>query len=247
MQQGSQSTRFGEWLFRWRSYLPLALIALVLPAFNGFHYPDGLHDEDLEWEMLCLAVSLFGMMIRICTVGYTPSGTSGRNTAAGQIADTLNTTGMYSITRNPLYLGNFFMTLGGMMFIRVWWVCLIYALVFYVYYGRIILAEENFLQAKYGSIYREWRRRTPEFIPNPALWKPNVLPFSLRNVLKREYPGFFGIITTFALLDIVGDYVIEGHLEFDPVWMTLFVIALLVRVILRSLKKYTAVLNVEGR
>ena len=34
-----------------------------------------------------------------------PAGTSGRNTAK-QVADTLNTTGLYSLTRNPLYLGN---------------------------------------------------------------------------------------------------------------------------------------------
>ncbi|MGB8874133.1 MAG: hypothetical protein WCC75_12145, partial [Desulfobaccales bacterium] len=43
--------------------------------------------------------------------GLPPRGTSGRNTQ-GQVAETLNTTGIYSLVRNPLYLGNFLIWLG---------------------------------------------------------------------------------------------------------------------------------------
>ena len=38
--------------------------------------------------------------------GFAARNTSGRNTGQGQVADKLNTTGAYSLTRNPLYLGN---------------------------------------------------------------------------------------------------------------------------------------------
>ena len=50
-------------------------------------------------------------MIRIYTVGTTPAGTSGRNRDK-QIAEKLNKTGVYSIIRHPLYLGNLLIWLG---------------------------------------------------------------------------------------------------------------------------------------
>ncbi|MEI3590430.1 MAG: hypothetical protein V8Q44_05920 [Alistipes ihumii] len=58
--------------------------------------------------MGCLLVSLFGLAIRIRTAGHTPDRTSGRNTAEGQVADEPNTTGIYSMMRNPLYVGDLF-------------------------------------------------------------------------------------------------------------------------------------------
>ena len=105
----------GNWLFRWRSYLPLIVIGIFLLSLRGYQYLG--HSEKLDhlWEIFCLLISFFGLGIRVLTVGHTPKGTSGRNTKE-QVADTLNTTGMYSIVRNPLYFGNFFMGLGAALF-----------------------------------------------------------------------------------------------------------------------------------
>ena len=63
-------------------------------------------------ESIALYIGLFGVLLRLYTVDFTPNNTSGRNTSEGQIADELNTTGLYSLTRNPLYVGNFFMWMG---------------------------------------------------------------------------------------------------------------------------------------
>ena len=60
-------------------------------------------------------------------MGFAPRGTSGRNTL-GQVAEVLNTSGMYSVVRNPLYLGNFVIWLGLALFIKVWWCILIVVL-----------------------------------------------------------------------------------------------------------------------
>jgi protein-S-isoprenylcysteine O-methyltransferase Ste14 len=91
----------GRWLFRWRSYLPLCMVVLFLVALRSFHYPYESHLLDEIWEMVCLGISLFGLGVRILTLGSVPSGTSGRNTR-NQLANVLNTTGMYSIVRHPL-------------------------------------------------------------------------------------------------------------------------------------------------
>jgi|SRR5690625_3010979 len=236
----------GQWLFRWRSYLPLALLAVVIPAMHGFSYPDGSQDYDRLWEVFCLFVSCIGLFIRAYTIGHAPRGTSGRN-VANQLAERLNQTGIYSMCRNPLYLGNFFMILGVVSFVRVWWVDVIYALAFWLYYERIIAAEEAFLSEKFGATYADWKSRTPVFVPNPRLWKPNVLPFSLKTVLRREYPGFFAVIAAMTMLEVGGDYVISGRFEYDPMWVGLFFFGLVVYLVLRTLKKKTTLLDVEGR
>lgn len=246
MSLKDQMAKTGAWLFRWRSYLPLVLIVIIIPAFQEFSYPFGSHAYDLLWEMFCLSVSLFGLFIRCYTIGYTPKGTSGRNTKS-QVAETLNTTGIYSIVRNPLYLGNFFMMLGVTMFPRTWWLCVIYALAFWLYYERIIMAEEAFLKTKFGEYYENYLASTPAFIPNFRLWQPNTLSFSFRNVLKREYSGFFGVIAAMTILNFFGKYIHEGTFGFDLVWMSIFAFGLIVYITLRTLKKKTRLLHVEGR
>jgi len=58
---------------------------------------------------IAIALSMFGFIIRAIAIGTTPKGTSGRNTKEGQVAESLNTKGIYSMVRHPLYLGNYFM------------------------------------------------------------------------------------------------------------------------------------------
>lgn len=236
----------GNWLFRWRSYLPLIGIGIFLLALREYEYPG--HSERLDhiWEVVCLIVSFFGLGIRIVTIGHTPKGTSGRNTKH-QVAETLNTTGIYSVVRNPLYLGNFFMGLGIALFAHLWWLTLIYILIFWLYYERIIFAEEAYLRNKFGNEYLEWANKTPVFIPKVSQYRKANLPFSLRNVLRREYNGFFVVIVTLFVLETVGEIFAEGRLEFDLGWIFLLGISFVVWMVLRSLKKYTNVLNLEGR
>ncbi len=82
---------------------------LIIPLFwlekDCFYVPFDSHDWDLAYEFMCFTVSLKGIMVRIMAIGYIPKGASGRNTR--QKADDLNTTGMYSVARNPLYSGNY--------------------------------------------------------------------------------------------------------------------------------------------
>ena len=236
----------GDLLFRWRSYLPLVFIVVFIPAFQEFSYPFCERFYQQIWGMFCFAIALFGLFIRGYTIGYTPKNTSGINTK-GQVADTLNTTGIYSVTRNPLYLGNFFMMLGVSLFVHIWWFTVIFTLSYWLYYERIIIAEEIFLTEKFGKPYENYARSTPAFLPDFKRWQPSELSFSMRNVLKREYTGFFAVIAAFALLQWIGDYKVQRAVVFDPVWTGLFILGLLAYITLRTLKKTTTLLDVEGR
>jgi hypothetical protein len=83
---------------------------------------------------------------------------------------------MYSVVRHPLYLGNYFQWLGVAMLPRNPWVAVTVSLVFWIYYERIMFAEEEYLRRSFGSEFEEWAARTPAFIPDFAQWVPAACP-----------------------------------------------------------------------
>lgn len=234
----------GNWLFRWRSYIPLFLLLLVGVGLMRFRYPFQSHLLNQIWTVICLMVSFVGLGIRILVIAYVPKNTSGRNTKE-QVADTLNTRGLYSIVRNPLYLGNFLMWLGIFLSIGVWWLTIMVAFVFWIYYERIIFAEEEYLRKKFGETFLDWSKRTPCFIPNVRNWNPSERKMSLRKVLRQEYSGFFAIIACFTSLEIVKAIIVEKRLYLNLLWIIVFTSGLIVYVLLRALKKKTKILDVN--
>lgn len=236
----------GNWLFRWRGYLPLVFVAVVLGSLTQFRLIGGSEFDDELWESFCLGVSALGLLVRAFTVGYTPAATSGRN-AREQRAESLNTLGIYSIVRHPLYLGNFFIWLGIALFPHDWRIVIACVAIFWLYYERIVIAEESFLAERFGTDFNAWSARTPAFLPNPRLYTPPACPFSLRNVLKREYPAFSGTIFTMFLLEVAGDYEVLGHFKLYTFWTVLLVVAAGTHLLLRTLKKHTRLLHVPGR
>jgi len=241
--------RQGNWLFRWRSYLPLLIIPLFIIALYSSASVDRgtLGAARKYWELFCFVLAMLGFGLRCLTVGFTPTGTSGRNTKE-QIATVLNTTGIYSIIRHPLYLGNLTVIFGLLLFIKVWWFAAIGGLLFWVYYERIAFAEEEFLRRKFGEPYLEWAEKTPAFWPQFRNWRRPNLTFTFRKVLKNEYSGFFAVIASFTCLNILKEIAFNGwHAHLDPMWVVLFGAGLAVYLTLRTLKKKTKILDVPGR
>jgi protein-S-isoprenylcysteine O-methyltransferase Ste14 len=238
--------RAGNWLFRWRSYLPLVLVVLAIPAARDAAWRSGSHPGHTTWEVLCLAIAFLGLAVRVLTVGYVPAGTSGRNTLK-QVAATLNATGMYSVVRHPIYLGNFLMWFGVALLPRCWWFTLITVLIFWLYYERIMFAEEGFLLEQFGEQYRQWAAGTPAFIPKFAGWVKPDLPFSLKSAISREYSTFFTIIALFTVFNGILAWFSRGTPVPDRFTVFLFVIGLFTYAGIRYLKKRTDLLRTEGR
>jgi protein-S-isoprenylcysteine O-methyltransferase Ste14 len=237
-----EHARAGGFLFRWRGYLPLLFLIPVLTRLPEFGYPLGEHALDLAWESLCLATGLFGLAIRILTVGCAPEGTSGRGTAAPK-ASALNTTGMYSVVRNPLYLANFFMYLAPVLFVRDWRAAVIFLLAFVLYYERIIAAEEAFLRREFKGAFERWAASTPCLAPRPSLWKRPECPFRWKKALSLEFHGLFGLVSALFLLETLSDIAALGRPRLDPVWAGLFAGAALFYLAVRLLVKRTSLLE----
>lgn len=231
----------GDFLFKNRSYLPLIILVIGLGVFiqterNEIETQENWLSE--VFEFICLAISLSGFFIRIITVGYTPKNTFGRNTKEGQIADVLNTTGMYSMVRHPLYVGNFLMWLGVAMLTENLWFIVSFMLFYAFYYERIMYAEESFLRNKFGEDYLNWSEKVPAFIPNLKTHKKSKQSFRIKKVLKKEKNGLVAVFLLFWLFEFTGEIVEKKHLilEFD-FWFYAAVITTIIYLILKVMKK----------
>jgi protein-S-isoprenylcysteine O-methyltransferase Ste14 len=219
---------------------------VFLSCLPSFTYLDGSHTLNEFWQIFCLMISFAGLAVRIIAVGRAPIGTSGRNTRE-QVAQTLTTTGIYSVVRHPLYLGNYLILLGMALWPHLWWLAVLTSCVFALYYERIMLAEEAFLRGQFGDVFEIWATATPAFLPRLRGWRPSPVSFSWRTVLQREYNAFILIIGVFFVFDVVGDCFAERRWHVSYAWFSFFIAGFVIFATLRTLKKRTRLLQVEGR
>jgi len=236
----------GNWLFKYRSYLPLFIIVIglglyILKEINGrFILGQETLGEDI-YNYFCLLVGLAGLFIRLHVVGYAAKNTSGKNTTE-QKADEVNSTGIYSIVRHPLYLGNFLMWLGATLLVANIWFTLIFCLVYWVYYERIMYAEEAYLRDKFGDKYLEWANSVPAFFPRFKTYKKPSLPFNYLKAIKSEKNSFAALCLIFAVFDILGQ-VASGRYHFNYVFIGLSIFSLLAYIIIKNIKSSTRLIS----
>jgi len=240
MALNNEFKKQGDFLFKNRSYLPLIflLIGLWVHIYSKVQNPEIESAKDEYYEFICLGISLLGLLIRILTVGFTPKNTSGRNTKIGQVADELNTTGMYSIIRHPLYLGNFLMWLGVAMLTANLWFVVCFIFLFWLYYERIMYAEESFLIEKFGNDYLIWSSYTPAFVPTfKKVIKPKY-SFSILKVLKKEKNGMAAIFLLFWLFEWFEGILGNSHTYIiTDFWFYAAISSTVLYLILKILKK----------
>jgi Phospholipid methyltransferase len=120
--------------------------------------------------------------------------------------ESLATSGPYSYTRNPLYLGSLAIGLGFAVAARSWWVGLILVLMFFAIYLPVIRDEEAFLLRTFPE-FNEYARRVPRMLPrltpHSSEEKEPSAGFSLDLYWKhREYNALLGALAMMAALVI---------------------------------------------
>jgi protein-S-isoprenylcysteine O-methyltransferase Ste14 len=244
MSLRTEMERSGRWLFQNRGHLPLLLVPLLL--LELFQSPLALARlrPDWRWDVFCFLLSLAGLLLRGAIVGFVPGGTSGR-LRSGPEATVLNTAGFYSLMRHPLYFANLLMWLGVVLFPGSIHFAVIVCLAYWVYYERIMFAEEAYLRRTFGDRFDAWAARTPAFLPLGS-WQPAPLELSMRTVLRREASGWLAVTTIFPALVYLRDYAAFGGFVQRPAWLILFAFGVLSWLLLRVLRK-RGMLAVEGR
>src|SRR5712692_1546940 len=182
---------FGRWLFRWRSYTPIPIIAVLLAViFESRPTVFARGDSAQLLVGLGVALALAGESLRFFTLGQVPEGTSGQGYALE--ASALNTRGPYAYVRNPLYLGNLGICAGLLLVANNAWTYVIGLGFFSVEYFFIIRAEESFLREKYGQRFEEYASSVPRWLPRLAPMNAGRLRsmFDWARALKKEHNPF---------------------------------------------------------
>lgn len=211
--------RSGRLLFRIRKYNMYLLIAIGVVVAYLVHDlgPFADHRADRAWFWLSLAVALTGAIIRVITSGFAAFGTSGK-TKKQAMAEELNTTGPYSLVRNPLYVGRIVNFTGIAMLTGSWVYGAIVFLVSVLVYERIAVFEEEFLLDKFGDEHRNWAREVRALVPRLHGYVPPKYDFWWRRMIWREYKKFFQLGSALIMYDFVRrDFVLPAA-PYDLFW-----------------------------
>jgi len=183
----------GTTLFAYRSVTPLPV---MLGVFLLAAPPGG------RWlaprTLAGLLLALLGEAVRMLAVGYSAEGTSGREDYLR--AESLNETGLYSLVRNPLYLGNLAIY-GGLLLVYGHLLALVLGVALLAaQYWFIVAAEEDYLRKGYGEAFAAYCRRIPRFLPRLRRPVRPPVPFQWRKVLFKENDSLFNLLVVFLLV-----------------------------------------------
>jgi len=251
MSLAKEMEQQGSKLFKYRGKLPIVILLLALALHAYQSYNGGIQNAFLKsfnYQLVCLLVSLLGLGIRIITLGFVFKNTSGRNTTK-QIADSINKTGSYSMMRHPLYVGNFLMWLGIGMLTANLWFNVFFILSFWLYYERIMYAEESYLIGKFGEEYTKWSATVPAFVPKLSNWTKPQLDFSWSKIIRQEKSGIAALFIVFMLFHQL-NYYFENNDQLDlslSFWNLACILSIVYLLIVKLVQKTTNLLDDSKR
>lgn len=188
----NDSDRLGYLLFFFRGlyiYLTIAA-ATIIALITRDPGPFADAASDRVWIWASIGVACAGALIRIVTSGFAALGTSGRVKSAPEAAE-LNTTGPYSLVRNPLYVGRI-VNYTGLAMLSGSWVFSVVVFAFSVLiYIRISQYEAAFLRSKFGAQFEKWAAETPLLLPRLSGWVKPKYPFWWKRMIWREQHKLF--------------------------------------------------------
>jgi protein-S-isoprenylcysteine O-methyltransferase Ste14 len=192
--------RSGKKLFFVRgTYIYIIIAIATLIAWFGRQIgPFSAADYNRGWFWISLGVAGSGALIRVFTSGWAALGTSGRAKVAAEASE-LNTTGPYSLVRNPLYVGRILSFTGIAMLSGSWVFGAIVFLLAVLIYERISIYEEEFLREKFGAAHAQWAKEVPALLPRLSGWVKPRYPFWWKRMIWREQNKLFLLATTVFL------------------------------------------------
>jgi protein-S-isoprenylcysteine O-methyltransferase Ste14 len=180
--------RTGAVLFRWRSWLPVPIVAALFLTRT---------EVVLSTVLLGAVIALAGSAMRAAGVAAAGTGTRRRS----RRVDTLIDHGVFSWVRNPLYIGNFLLWLGVLVATRAWTVAPWALGAFALIYVFIVWYEEGVLESHFGASYVDYKTRVPRWLARPPA-TPKTGEHEWANAWGKEWhsAAAFGAITLAMLL-----------------------------------------------
>lgn len=175
---------FGNWIFRYRNIIfPIFYLTLFIPS-------PGLCSDKCSIIAGSLIIAS-GILVRSVTIGLEYIVRGGYK---GKIyAENLVTGGIYSLCRNPMYLGNILLIAGFGIFANSMLFVLLFLPAFLVTYLAIIKAEESFLVNKFGEEYSRYRNSVNSLFPDFRKMNNAFkgFRFNWNRILIKEYNSLY--------------------------------------------------------
>ncbi|MBM3294354.1 MAG: isoprenylcysteine carboxylmethyltransferase family protein [Candidatus Aminicenantes bacterium] len=169
-------------LYRWRVRSAVFVLVGVIVAAR----------PNLKAIIAGACVSALGLLIRAWASGHIRK------------EKTLAVTGPYRYSRNPLYLGNFFLGLGIALGTRSFWGYGLFLAYFAVFYPPVILEERERMRRLFPREYDLYRRTVPLFFPSFRSPSPKGdVRWSL-DLYRRngEYRALVGALAVWAVFTL---------------------------------------------
>jgi protein-S-isoprenylcysteine O-methyltransferase Ste14 len=167
-----------------RLRVPLAIVAIVLV------FPFLRRD----WLPAGFVVSMIGECIQLWSFASLDKNSD------------LAIRGPYAMVRNPMYLGRYFILLGFLILLGVWWVLVLYTVVYWFYMDTRVEREEAHLRPIFGPRYEEYCARVQRFVPGAPLAGQPVAYWNW--TLFRQNNAAMNLLGTLAVWALVAAWLL---------------------------------------
>ena len=133
-----------------------------------------------------LPFALIGMIFRALAAGVIKKDTA------------LAMTGIYALTRSPLYFGSALIAVGFAIMSADEIAATLLGVPFVLIYPRVILREEEHLERLFPNEFRKYKAAVPRFFPRLTLHPKLTFSFE-QYMANREYNTAMGFVAALAL------------------------------------------------
>ena len=187
----------GNFLFKHRNYLfPIYILVLFL-----IFMPPSSEPGTGLMRIVALLLAFAGLAVRAVVIGYAYIKRGGVGKKV--YADDLVVEGMFSICRNPLYVGNMLIYAGEFLMFGNLAVFIIGVLSFWFIYECIIAAEENYLRNKFGAKYDAYCKEVPRWrlLLGRFGEAKKGMSFNIKRVFQKDYSTMLSTIAVLAAIE----------------------------------------------
>jgi protein-S-isoprenylcysteine O-methyltransferase Ste14 len=160
---GTQAMHFGNIDKKDFFLPPMALFYFYTIFAAAFHWPVVSTQKLIDSSIIAwIGVGLCCTGVLVLILSLVSFGTSFRVGIDVDQPDALVTTGIFALSRNPIYVG-FALVLIGQFVVFPNWVPLVYGVGGAWLFHRQVLREEHFLRHHYGHEYQQYCRRVRRY------------------------------------------------------------------------------------
>ena len=147
---------------RRKIYPPVWLLIGIISVFTLNEFYPGVRFTSFAGQAIGGVIILIGLALLVIANGLFSQ--AGTNVIPFREATALVTTGIYRLTRNPMYLGMLAVLLGCTITVGAATALAVPVLFAIIIQSRFILAEEAMLRATFGAEYEEYCTRVRRWL-----------------------------------------------------------------------------------